>query len=83
MFLLCLLFNDDDEVLDVEVDSNFDNIVVVDNLPKVEEDKFKKLKSFLWKILSVTKEDIFFIPCDSDTGQTLGYCFIEYHTPQV
>ena len=70
----------------MEFDQGFANIIVVDRLPQVPKEKFEKLESVIRKIYSqigVIKEDGFWMPVDSSTGKTLGYCFIEYNTPQV
>lgn len=70
----------------LEFEEGFGNIIVVDNLPVVPMEKFDKLRNVLRKIydqIGVIKEDGMWIPVDSDAQMTLGYCFIEYNTPQV
>lgn len=70
----------------MEFDSGFGNIIVVDNLPVVPREKFEKLEGVIRKIysqISVIKDDGFWMPVDPETKKTLGYCFIEYNTPQV
>lgn len=65
---------------------DFQNIIVVDNLPLVPKEKFEKLVGVVHKIYSkmgVIKEDGMWMPVDPDTQKTLGYCFIEFNTPQV
>ncbi|XP_057550220.1 eukaryotic translation initiation factor 3 subunit B-like [Amaranthus tricolor] len=84
---LGILSDDDDLRVDenLEFDQGFANIIVVDRLPQVPKEKFEKLESVIRKIYSqigVIKEDGFWMPVDSSTGKTLGYCFIEYNTPQ-
>lgn len=83
-------FSDDDDDLlareELEFESGFGNVVVVDNLPVVPPEKFEKLENVVRKIYSqigVIKEDGFWMPINPDTKKTLGYCFIEYNTPQV
>ncbi|XAR54069.1 hypothetical protein NMG60_11029069 [Bertholletia excelsa] len=74
--------HDDDPL---EFDAAFGNIIVVDNLPLVPKEKFEKLEGVIRKIycqIGVIKEDGLWMPVDSDTQKTLGYCFIEYNTPQ-
>ncbi|KAK9273277.1 hypothetical protein L1049_018084 [Liquidambar formosana] len=69
----------------LEYDFRFANIIVVDNLPVVPWEKFEKLEGVVRKIYSqigVIKEDGLWIPVDPETQKTLGYCFIEYNTPQ-
>ena len=84
-----LLFCSDDEDLkeeeELEFEAGFGNIIVVDNLPVVPKEKFEKLEGVIRKIYSqigVIKDDGLWMPVDH-TGKTLGYCFIEYNTPQV
>ena len=84
-----MFFGSDDDLHEedpLEYDSGFGNIIVVDNLPVVPREKFEKLEGVVRKIYSqigVIKEDGLWMPVDSDTQKTLGYCFIEYNTPQV
>ena len=81
--------SDDEDVYhddQLEFDSGFRNIIVVDNLPVVPREKFEKLEGVIRKIYSqigVIKEDGLWMPIDPETKKTLGYCFIEYNTPQV
>lgn len=70
----------------MEFDPGFGNILVVDNLPVVPKEKFEKLEGVVRKIysqLGVIKEGGLYMPVDPETQKTLGYCFIEYNTPQV
>lgn len=58
----------------------------MDNLPVVPREKFEKLEGVVRKIYSqigVIKDDGLWMPLDPHTEKTLGYCFIEYNTPQV
>ncbi|GMH04540.1 hypothetical protein Nepgr_006380 [Nepenthes gracilis] len=69
----------------LEFEEGFGNIIVVDNLPQVPKEKFEKLEGVIRKIYSqigVIKEDGLWMPVDPATEKTLGYCFIEYNTPQ-
>lgn len=68
------------------MESGFGNIIVVDNLPVVPIEKFEKLENVIRKIysqLGVIREDGFFMPLEPETQKTMGYCFIEFNTPQV
>ncbi|XP_038998070.1 eukaryotic translation initiation factor 3 subunit B-like [Hibiscus syriacus] len=82
------IISDDDDVYhdeQLELDSGFGNVIVVDNLPVVPCEKFENLEGVLRKIYSrigVIKEDGLWMPVDPETKKTLGYCFIEYNTPQ-
>ncbi|CAI0476704.1 unnamed protein product [Linum tenue] len=82
------IISDDEDVYQEEQldsDTGFGNVIVVDNLPVVPLEKFEKLEGVVRKIYSqigVIKEDGLWMPVDSKTNKTLGYCFIEYNTPQ-
>ncbi|XP_008786288.2 eukaryotic translation initiation factor 3 subunit B-like [Phoenix dactylifera] len=81
--------SDDDEDLHqedpLEFEAGFGNIIVVDNLPVVPPEKFEKLEGVIRKIYSqigVIREGGLWMPVNPETRKTLGYCFIEYSTPQ-
>ncbi|KAK6804239.1 hypothetical protein RDI58_002023 [Solanum bulbocastanum] len=80
--------SDDEDLLEedaLEEDQGFGNILVVDNLPVVPKEKYEKLEGVVRKIysqLGVIKEGGLYMPVDPETQKTLGYCFIEYNTPQ-
>ncbi|KAF8379127.1 hypothetical protein HHK36_028556 [Tetracentron sinense] len=80
--------SDDDDLLEednLEFESGFGNVIVVDNLPVVPPEKFEKLEGVIRKIYSqigLIKEDGLWMPVNPETQKTLGYCFIEYNTPQ-
>lgn len=77
--------DDVDQEENLEFDSGFGNIIVVDNLPVVPKEKFEKLVTVVRKIYSqigAIKEDGLWMPVDPATEKSLGYCFIEYNTPQ-
>ncbi|GKU99920.1 hypothetical protein SLEP1_g12697 [Rubroshorea leprosula] len=82
------IISDDEEVYQdeqLELDSSFGNIVIVDNIPVVPREKFEKLEVVIRKIfcqVGVIKEDGIVMPVDPETQKTVGYCFIEYSTPQ-
>lgn len=89
-FLFIFHFSDDEEKLrqedSLEFESGFGNIMVVDNLPVVPPEKYDKLEGVVKKIYSqigVIKEDGLWMPVNPETQKTLGYCHIEYNTPQV
>ncbi|CAN6582289.1 unnamed protein product [Malus baccata var. baccata] len=82
------IISDDEDIYNVdnsELDAGFGNIIVVDNLPVVPLEKFEKLENVIRKIYSqigVIKDDGFWMPLDPETNKTLGYCFLEFNTPQ-
>ncbi|KAL6278954.1 hypothetical protein ACE6H2_022555 [Prunus campanulata] len=82
------IISDDEDIYqeeNSELDSGFGNIIVVDNLPVVPKEKYEKLENVIRKIYSqigLIKDDGFWMPLDPETQKTLGYCFIEYNTPQ-
>lgn len=83
------MWSDDEDINNadaLEFQGGFGNIIIVDNLPVVTREKFEKLEGVIRKIygqIGVIKEDGFLIPVDPNTQKTLGYCFIEFTTPQV
>lgn len=58
-----------------------ENVVVVDNIPKVEPARQDKLKNIIEKLFSNAGEIVnVFYPKDAE-GFTKGYCFLEYKNP--
>ncbi|KAJ3692030.1 hypothetical protein LUZ60_012380 [Juncus effusus] len=81
--------SDDEEVLHEEgppeYETGFGNVVIVDNLPVVPPEKYEKLEGVVRKIygqIGAIREGGLWMPLDPATQKTLGYCFIEYSTPQ-
>lgn len=81
--------SDDEEEIrheeNLEFEGGFGNVIVVDHLPCVPPEKFEKLEGVIKKIFSQIgnfKDDGLWMPVDENTKKTLGYCFIEYNTPQ-
>mmetsp|Transcript_3124 Transcript_3124/g.3525 ORF Transcript_3124/g.3525 Transcript_3124/m.3525 type:complete len:694 (+) Transcript_3124:107-2188(+) len=71
------------EVLDPK--KNLDRIVVVDNVPVIEEKKMEKLTDVLKKIFGQCgkiAEDGLELVFDENTGKTAGFCFITYKTAE-
>lgn len=71
---------------DLELDSGFENVIVVDNLPVVGPDKFDKLEGVVRKIfgqIGTIKEKGLWMPLNQETQKTHGYCFIEFSSKQV
>ncbi|KAF5748103.1 eukaryotic translation initiation factor 3 subunit B-like [Tripterygium wilfordii] len=69
----------------MDFDTGFGNIIVVDNLAVVPLENFRKLEVVIRKIyyqIGVIKDDGLWMPIDPKTQKTLGYCLIEYNTPQ-
>lgn len=83
------MLSDDEDVIEsenLELDSGFENVIVVDNLPVVGSDKFDKLEGVIRKIfgqIGVIKEKGLWMPMNPETQKTHGYCFIEFSTKQV
>lgn len=75
-------FNDDEidtsdlrERFEVQLEQGYDSFVVVDGLPKVNEEQKPKLVKFLLKKLNTvgkTREDMVYMPMGDD-GQSLRY----------
>lgn len=64
----------------MEFEEGFGNIILVDNLPVIPNDSFEKLEGAIRRIYG---EIGLWMPVDPETQKTLGYCFIEFNTPQV
>lgn len=85
--------SDDEDVYqgdNLELNTGFGNVIIVDNLPVVTREKFGKLETVVRKIYSqigMIKEDGLWMPVEYDpeskSEKTLGYCFIEFNTPLV
>mmetsp|Transcript_39693 Transcript_39693/g.112613 ORF Transcript_39693/g.112613 Transcript_39693/m.112613 type:complete len:705 (-) Transcript_39693:127-2241(-) len=78
--------SDDDDDLEEEIQSEtgFGRVLVVDNLPKVGPEKLEKLTHVLKKIFGqivTVREGSIFFPSD-DAKQTKGFCFIECNNPE-
>ncbi|KAJ3157787.1 Translation initiation factor 3 subunit b [Geranomyces variabilis] len=79
--LLDIDFSDIEERYRVDMPTGFETVVVVDNTPKVGEEKKDRLLSAIKKIfkdIGVIKT--IHMPMDSTTGQSKGYVFIEFET---
>ena len=61
---------------------DFSTLIIIDNIPTVIPEKIEKLKDVLLKIYrpicDKIQEDDIFMPLDSNTGQTYGFCFIKF-----
>ncbi|TDL28371.1 translation initiation factor eIF-3b [Rickenella mellea] len=70
----------------VEMEEGFDNIIVVDGVPVIDELKLEKLlskicKEFGKKGLTVKASSIH-VPWDKTTGKSKGYIFMELQSPE-
>ncbi|QDZ23629.1 subunit B of translation initiation factor 3 [Chloropicon primus] len=79
--------SEDEEEFNVEElqrDTGFSCVVVVDNLPVVGMEKYEKLLNVLKKIfgqIGEVHEDGLYMPVDESTKKTKGFAFIEFATP--
>ncbi|CAG9463948.1 unnamed protein product [Pedinophyceae sp. YPF-701] len=67
------------------MDTGFGNVLVVDNIPVVNEEKSGKLKAVLTKIFSAAGkllENGLVMPMGAN-GMSHGYCFVEYENPEM
>jgi translation initiation factor 3 subunit B len=74
----------DEDVQQIQRDTGFSCVVVVDNLPNVSMEKYEKLINVLKKIFSQlgeVHEDGFYMPVDEAAKKTKGFAFIEFATP--
>eukprot|EP00899_Mesostigma_viride_P013900 jgi/Mesvir1/22510/Mv18538-RA.2 len=69
---------------DVQTETGFGSVVVVDNLPVVPEAKYEKLVTVLRKIFSqvgTIRDGGLYVPVDEEKN-TKGYAFVEFTSPQ-
>lgn len=72
----------------VTLDEDFDNILIIDNLPKIDVSKEEKLMGVLRKNLfvpvnAVPRDGGSLMPRDPETGMSRGYLFIEFQTAEI
>ena len=72
----------------VTLDEDFDNILIIDNLPKIDASKEEKLMGVLKKNLfapvnAIPREGGSLMPRDPETGMSRGYLFIEFQTAEI
>lgn len=75
--------DEDGQEEDVQAESGFGNVLVVDNLPKVPQEKYEKLTAILTKIFAGPgriREGGLFHPQDDATKMSKGYAFVEYES---
>lgn len=71
-----------------KLNENFDTAVVITNLPKVPTAKLEKLTKVVLKLVVKigplrSTEDFIGLQLPTDeSGSTLGFCFVEYETPE-
>lgn len=81
-------FSDLEAKYRVTLDEDFDNILIIDNLPQIDSSKEDKLMSVLKKNLfapvnAVPLEGGCLMPRDPETGMSRGYLFIEFHNSEI
>jgi translation initiation factor 3 subunit B len=75
--------DDEEEDVSIETESGFGNIVVVDNIPQVSQEKYEKLTNILRKIFSASgkiREGGLHHPVDESTKLSKGFAFVEYES---
>ncbi|KAK9104755.1 hypothetical protein Scep_021599 [Stephania cephalantha] len=84
-----IISDDDEDVLrdeePMQFESGFGNVIVVDNLPVVPPEKFAKLEGVISKIygqIGTIKKNGLWMPKNPENQKSVGYCFIEYTTPE-
>ena len=68
-------FSDIEEKYKIQVPKNFDNLIVVDNVPVVDSTKEEKLLNVIRKIfkpVSVIKDGAIVMPKDPKSGKSKG-----------
>ncbi|BDA47339.1 Eukaryotic translation initiation factor 3 subunit B [Coccomyxa sp. Obi] len=78
--------DDEDDEEEIQTETGFGSVVVVDNLPIVPEEKFEKLSGVVKKVISqahgIIREGGFYMPKDEETKNTKGYAFVEFNSPE-
>lgn len=70
----------------VKLNDSFANVVIVDNIPVVDMSRYERLTAVIRKIFGgfgTIIEDGMLLPVAGEPAKTLGYCFIEYETPEM
>ncbi|KAK9824494.1 hypothetical protein WJX72_010811 [[Myrmecia] bisecta] len=78
--------SEDDEIAEEEIqtESGFGSVIVVDNLPCVSPEKYEKLLGVVTRLFSrvgTIREGGLWMPTDPETKDSLGFAFIEFLTP--
>lgn len=81
-------FSDLETKYRVTLDEDFDNILIIDNLPKIDASKEEKLLGVLKKNLfgpvnAIPRDGGCLMPRDPETGISRGYLFIEFQTAEI
>lgn len=77
--------SDEEQEEDLQTESGFSNVLVVDNLPAVPAEKYDKLTAILTKIFGGSgriREGGLFHPQDEATKRSKGYAFVEYENAE-
>ncbi|KAJ1554947.1 Translation initiation factor 3 subunit b, partial [Nowakowskiella sp. JEL0078] len=84
--LSSLDFSDIERKYAVELPTAFDTVVVVDNLPIIDETKEEKLlniiKTRVFKNFTINSNNLY-LPKDPASGKTKGFMFIDFDTPEI
>lgn len=78
-------FSDIEARFRVDLPTGLDTVVVVDNVPIVGQAKREKLLNVIKKIfknIGQIKENGLHMPTDPATGESKGYIFIDFETPE-
>ncbi|KAJ1979074.1 Translation initiation factor 3 subunit b [Dimargaris xerosporica] len=82
-------FSDIEEKYKLTFNESFDNVIVIDNLPVVDDKKAEKLERLIRKLLKdvgAVKEDGLFMPTqpNAESGETMtqGFAFVEFDTTE-
>ncbi|GBG62798.1 hypothetical protein CBR_g32387 [Chara braunii] len=76
--------DEEEELEEIQTETGFGSVIVVDNLPVVPPEKREKLEGVVRKIfgqIGGIRENGLYMPTDPETGKTKGFAFIEYTTP--
>ncbi|KDD76724.1 eukaryotic translation initiation factor eIF2A [Helicosporidium sp. ATCC 50920] len=75
-----------EEEQEIQSESGFGNVILIDGLPQAGADKYGKLTAILQKIaggVGPVREGGVTHPVDSANGQSKGYAMVEYESPEA
>jgi len=77
---------DNEEMSKPQVNEDFSNVIIVDNIPVIGMSRYERLCNVIRKIFgnfgTIIPEGLY-LPCTEDGKTTTGFAFIEYETPEM